>query len=126
MAATRGQQRPGGQRHTSIVDCHGCHTATSFTPQAPPWKSKLRYFDIWEQAAKGNRPKQCQETEAGAPQGYAALMRQFWDQDPLIRPSFSEAVAALERIERRFELTPQEVLEVSEKTASATAANHSS
>ena len=36
------------------------------------------------------------DEEASAPEGYVALMRELWHQDPVARPSFAEALRRLE------------------------------
>jgi hypothetical protein len=43
-----------------------------------------------ERVVKGFRPKVLPSRESAAPNGYCALMRQCWHQNPTARPEFSE------------------------------------
>ena len=47
---------------------------------------------------RGQRPPVAAEDEAAAPEGYVALMRELWAQDPVARPAFAEALARLRRM----------------------------
>ena len=43
--------------------------------------------------------------EAGAPEGYVALMRELWHQDPVERPTFAEALRRLRAMGARAQPT---------------------
>ena len=51
---------------------------------------------IWLRVEKGERPPVTAADEAAAPEGYVALMREMWHQDPVARPTFAEALRRLE------------------------------
>ena len=59
-----------------------------------PWRRVSREA-MWTRVRRGQRPPVTEEDEAGAPEGYVALMRELWHQDPVERPTFAEALRRL-------------------------------
>ena len=64
-----------------------------------PW-GEMSYRDIWAHVQRGDRLPVTAADEAGAPEGYAALMRELWAHDPVARPMFSEALKRLRKMAR--------------------------
>ena len=50
---------------------------------------------LWRRVQAGHRPPVTAADLGGAPEGYAALMRELWAQDPVVRPTFAEALRRL-------------------------------
>ena len=67
-----------------------------------PWKSVRSIRDMWTRVQRGERPAVTADEEASAPEGYVALMRELWAQDPVARPTFAEAWRRLKAIRARF------------------------
>ena len=62
-----------------------------------PWEG-FAMRDIWTRVKKGERPPLTAEDEASAPEGYVALLKQLWAQDPVERPTFEAAFGQLRRM----------------------------
>ena len=61
-----------------------------------PWAPETFPHRIWRRVQAGERPELAAADLEGAPEGYAALMRELWAQDPVVRPTFAEALRRLE------------------------------
>ena len=61
-----------------------------------PWAGVVAAHQIWLRVEKGERPPVTDADVDGAPEGYLALMRELWHQDPVARPTFAEARRRLE------------------------------
>ena len=48
---------------------------------------------LFKKVQEGGRPEVTARDEEGAPEGYVALMRELWAQEPLARPTFDAALA---------------------------------
>ena len=59
-----------------------------------PW-SGMGANEIWLRVQSGERPTVTAADDAAAPNGYIALMRELWEQDPVARPTFAEALRRL-------------------------------
>ena len=57
--------------------------------------NRLLAHQIWLRVEKGERPPVTAADADGAPEGYVALMRELWHQDPVERPTFAEALRRL-------------------------------
>ena len=60
--------------------------------------SGLAVDDVWDRVRAGHRPPVLDEEASAAPRGYVALIRRLWHQDPVERPTFAEALGALQQI----------------------------
>ena len=57
----------------------------------PPWKG-LKLKEMWMRVQRGERPAITAADVDSAPEGYVALMRELWHQDPVARPTVAEAL----------------------------------
>ena len=64
----------------------------------PPWAEITSIHQLWAAVRRGERPGVTAAHEANAPEGYIALMRELWAQDPVARPTFAEALQRLRAI----------------------------
>ena len=60
-----------------------------------PWEG-MGANEMWLHVQQGERPALIDADVNGAPEGYVALMRELWHQDPVARPTFAEALRRLE------------------------------
>ena len=56
-----------------------------------PWEG-MGAHEMWLRVRQGERPTLTAADVNGAPEGYVALMRELWHQDPVARPAFAEAL----------------------------------
>ena len=61
----------------------------------PPWAGIRIAHEIWMRVQQGEHPRLTAADEAGAPQGYVALLREMWALEPVERPTFVEALKRL-------------------------------
>ena len=59
-----------------------------------PWEG-MGANEMWLRVQRGERPALTAADVDGAPEGYVALMRELWHQDPVARPTFAEALQRL-------------------------------
>ena len=59
-----------------------------------PWAG-LAAKPMWRRVARGERPAVGAAEAAAAREGYVALLRELWAQDPAERPAFAETLARL-------------------------------
>ena len=60
-----------------------------------PWAEETFATKLWAKVRAGERPPLTADDESRAPNGYVALMRELWHQDPVERPTFAEALRRL-------------------------------
>ena len=87
---------------------------------AQPWAEETFIHKLWAKVRQGERPPVTAADEASAPEGYVALMRELWAQDPVVRPSFETALARL--ADMRSAAVEQETQEQEERQSASSAA----
>ena len=60
-----------------------------------PWAGESFATALWAKVRAGERPAMTADEEAIAPEGYVALMRELWAQDPVARPMFVDTLQRL-------------------------------
>ena len=87
-------RRPLGIWHAPDAYSFGIILWQVLTTSGAPWEG-LDKMDIWMRVQQGKRPPVTEADETCAPEGYVALMRELWHQDPVKRPTFAEALQRL-------------------------------